>query len=291
MAIVLATAFSCGKSNKARLKNDVDTLSYAIGLVNGEQLQMFLGQQGLDSTNINDFLKGFKEGSKAIGDKKKQAYFMGLLQGMQMIQGLNGNIFGEENGEDKISVPNFMAGLTAGVKNDTTVFRPAEIQGKLDEMFSAVREKAMSKKYKENKEKGAKFLADKEKDSEVKKLANGVLYKVIKEGNGAKPDSTSRVKINYEGKLIDGTVFDSSYERKEPAEMALSMVVPGFAEALRNMPVGSTWEIYIPADQAYGEREAGKIKPYSTLIFKVEMLDILKDGDKRSVAIPVNPNK
>ena len=110
----------------------------------------------------------------------------------------------------------------------------------------------------------------------MKKLANGVQYKVIKEGNGPIPTDSTKVKIHYEGKTIDGNVFDSSYQRGEPADMIPTQLVPGFAEALKNMPVGSTWEIYIPADQAYGEREAGSIKPFSTLIFKVELLEIVK---------------
>ena len=102
-------------------------------------------------------------------------------------------------------------------------------------------------------------------------------------------DSTAnKVKINYEGKLIDGTIFDSTYERKQPAEMLIYQLVPGFSEALKHMPVGSTWEVYIPADQGYGEREAGQIKPYSTLIFKIELLEILKnDAPKNGAPMPV----
>ncbi|MBO4850476.1 MAG: FKBP-type peptidyl-prolyl cis-trans isomerase [Prevotella sp.] len=275
-AIVVASSISCGKGQKANLKSDVDTISYAIGLINGGQLKDFLASQGMDSTYIADFLKGFKEGSKSVGDKKKEAYLMGMSQGMQMTNGLNNRIFGGEEGDGQLSVPNMIAGLMAGVKNDTTIFNPMEIQTRLEGMISTVHSKAMEKKYEKNKEEGAKFLAEKANDKDVKKLANGVMYKVLKEGTGATPDSVARVKVNYEGKLIDGTVFDSSYQRGQPAEMGLNMLVPGFAEALRNMPVGSEWEIYIPADQGYGEREAGNIKPFSTLIFKVELLEILK---------------
>ena len=292
LAIVLATTFSCKKSGKANLKTDVDTISYAIGLLNGGQLQQFLEQQGMDSTCVSDFMKGFKEGANNIGDKKKQAYYMGLMQGMQMTEGLNKEIFGGDDGDEKISVPKFMAGLKAGLKKDTSVFKPEVIQGKLEGMVNSAHKKAMDKKYKEEKEKGAKFLAEKAKDPNVKKLANGVLYKVIKEGNGPVPnDSTAnKVKINYEGKLIDGTKFDSSYDRKEPAEMLISQVVPGFSEALKHMPVGSTWEVYIPADQGYGEREAGQIKPFSTLIFKIELLEILKnDAPKNGAPMQVMP--
>lgn len=277
MAIVVATTISCGKSHKANLKNDVDTISYAIGLVNGGQLKNFLMQQGMDTTCISDFLKGFKEGSKAAGDQKKRAYFMGVSQGLQMTEGLNGRIFGGDDGEYKLSVNNMMAGLVAGVKNDTSIFNPIDIQPRLESMISTIHEKSTAKKYEENKNASAKFLAENAKKPGVKTLNKGIQYKVLKEGKGETPDSAATVKVNYEGKLIDGTVFDSSYERGEPAQMALSMVVPGFAEALRNMPVGSTWEIYIPADQAYGDREAGQIKPFSTLIFKVELLEIIKD--------------
>ncbi len=292
LAIVLATTFSCKKSGNANLKTDVDTISYAIGLINGGQLQMFLEQQGMDSTCVSDFMKGFKEGANNIGDKKKQAYYMGLMQGMQMTEGLNKEIFGGDDGDEKISVPKFMAGLKAGLKKDTSVFKPEVIQARLEGMVNTAHKKAMDKKYKEEKEKGAKFLAEKAKDPKVKKLANGVLYKVIKEGNGPVPnDSTAnKVKINYEGKLIDGTKFDSSYDRKEPAEMLISQVVPGFSEALKHMPVGSIWEVYIPADQGYGEREAGQIKPFSTLIFKIELLEILKnDAPKNGAPMQVMP--
>ena len=277
MAIVIAASMSCSKSYKADIKTDIDTISYAIGQVNGSQLNMYLAQQGLDSAQINDYIKGFNEGAKAAGDKKKMAYYMGLAQGVQMTTGINNNIFGKDS-DKKLSRQNLVAGFVAGVKNDTTVFVPEKIMPKIDEMAGRLHKESIEKEYKGNKEEGQKFLAEKAKDKDVKKLANGVMYKVIKEGNGPVPnDSTAnKVKINYEGKTIDGNVFDSSYERKEPAEMLISQVVPGFAEALRNMPVGSTWEVYIPSEQAYGEREAGQIKPFSTLIFKIELLDIVK---------------
>ena len=104
-----------------------------------------------------------------------------------------------------------------------------------------------------------------------------VQYKVIKEGTGEKPQATSKVKVNYEGKLVDGTVFDSSYKRNKPAVFECNRVIPGWTQALTNMPVGSTWEIYIPYELGYGIRGAGeKIPPFSTLIFKVELLSIEK---------------
>ena len=117
-------------------------------------------------------------------------------------------------------------------------------------------------------------MANIAKKAGIKKLANGVYYEVIKEGNGEIPADTSRVEVNYEGKLINDTVFDSSYERKSPATFRCNQVIPGWTEALTHMPVGSTWMVYIPQDQAYAEREAGQIKPFSALKFKIELLSI-----------------
>jgi FKBP-type peptidyl-prolyl cis-trans isomerase FklB len=276
VAIIVAATVSCGKSYKAHIKNDVDTVSYAIGLANGGQLQQFLMSQGMDSTCVADFIKGLKEGSKHAGDKKKEAYYVGLTQGLQMVQGLNENIFGGEEGEQHLSRENLIAGFIAGVKKDTSVFNVERIMPEINTLVDNIRTKSLAKKYESNKKEGVKFLADNAKKEGVKTLANGVQYKIIKEGNGPIPTDSTKVKIHYEGKTIDGNVFDSSYQRNQPAEMVPTQLVPGFAEALTHMPVGSTWEIYIPADQAYGEREAGSIKPFSTLIFKVELLEIVK---------------
>ena len=96
---------------------------------------------------------------------------------------------------------------------------------------------------------------------------------MLTEGTGAVPSDTSLVKVNYEGRLIDGTVFDSSYKRGEPAIFRANQVIKGWTEALCHMPAGSVWEVYIPQDQAYGEREQGDIKPFSVLIFKIELLE------------------
>jgi len=111
----------------------------------------------------------------------------------------------------------------------------------------------------------------------VKTLPCGVQYKVIREGNGAIPTDTSMVKVNYEGKTLEGKVFDSSYERNKPAEFRVNQVIKGWTEALCRMPAGSEWEVYIPQDLAYGERQQGEdIKPFSMLIFKIELLEVDK---------------
>ena len=135
----------------------------------------------------------------------------------------------------------------------------------------------MEKQYGPNKKAGEQFLAANKKKPGVVTLRSGVQYKVIKEGNGAMPKDTSMVKVNYEGKTIDGKVFDSSYKRGEPISLRANQVIKGWTEALVHMPVGSVWEVYIPQELAYGERNQGQIKPFSVLIFKIELLSI---GDK-----------
>ena len=274
-AIIAAATISCGNNHKADLKTDVDTLSYAIGLGNGGQLKGYLMQQGIDTAYIADFIKGFNEGSKAGGDKKQAAYYAGIDMGLKMTTGINNSIFGGDE-EQKVSRQNLIAGLVAGIKGDTTLMNPEKVMPQIDMMAKTIHDKVMSKKYKENKEAGEKFLAENGKKEGVKTLPSGLQYKVIKEGNGAIPADSMKVKVNYEGKTIDGEVFDSSYKRGEALEMMIRQNIPGFAEALTHMPVGSTWEVYIPAELAYGEREMGQIKPYSTLIFKIELLDIVK---------------
>jgi FKBP-type peptidyl-prolyl cis-trans isomerase FklB len=123
---------------------------------------------------------------------------------------------------------------------------------------------------------GREFLAQNAKKPGVKTTASGLQYEVLKQGDGAVPQKTDKVKVNYEGKLIDGTVFDSSYQRGEAAVFGLNQVIKGWTEGLAMMSVGSKWRLYIPQELGYGERQAGKIPPYSTLIFDVELLGIEK---------------
>jgi FKBP-type peptidyl-prolyl cis-trans isomerase FklB len=151
----------------------------------------------------------------------------------------------------------------------------AEARETSDRLMSSIRAKALEKTYGPNREEGEKFLAENAKKEGVKVLPSGVQYKVIKEGSGKIPADSSTVKVHYEGKLLDGTVFDSSYERGEPIEFPLTGVIKGWTEGLQLMPVGSKYRFYIPYALGYGERGAGEqIPPYSTLIFTVELLEV-----------------
>ena len=279
---IAATMISCGNSTpKANLKTDVDTMSYAIGLAQSNGLKEYLVERmDIDTTYMNDFIKGLNDGANAGDDKKKAAYYAGIQIGQQianqMIVGINREAFGDDSTKT-ISLKNFMAGFVAGTtgKNQKMTMDQANMtaQAKMQQIKT---ETAM-KEFGPNKEAGEKFLAENAKKADVKKLDGGVQYKVIKEGSGPMPKDTSMVKVHYEGRTIDGEVFDSSYERGNAVTLRANQVIKGFTEALVHMPVGSVWEVYIPQELAYGERQQGsKIKPFSALIFKIELQGIEK---------------
>lgn len=137
-------------------------------------------------------------------------------------------------------------------------------------------EKIQNEKGKEAKEAGEKFLAENKTREGVVTLESGLQYKILNEGSGAKPTANDTVKCHYEGRLINGQVFDSSIRRGEPAEFPVGGVIAGWVEALQLMPVGSKWQLYIPSELAYGQHGAGAaIGPNETLIFDVELLEII----------------
>ena len=279
MAFAAATFVSCGNSTpKADLKDEVDTLSYAMGMAQTQGLKEYLSDRlQIDTAYMDDFIKGLNDGANAGDDKKKAAYYAGIQIGQQisnqMVKGINHEVFGDDSTKT-ISLKNFMAGFvsgTTGKKGLMTVEQAAQIaQAKM----MAIKAKNMEKEYGPNKVAGEKFLAANKKKPGVVTLPSGVQYKVIKEGNGPMPKDTSMVKVQYEGKTIDGKVFDSSYKRGEPVSLRANQVIKGWTEALVHMPVGSVWEVYIPQNLAYGEREQGQIKPFSVLIFKIELVSL-----------------
>ncbi len=279
-AVTLAMVFSCGNSPKADLRDDVDTLSYAIGLAQSQGLREYLYNMGLDSTDMDEFYKGLNVGINAGDNTKKTAYFVGNQIGQQivnqMIPNINSQLFGTDSTQT-ISLKNFLAGFINGSSNKNTLMSPMEAQTVAQIKSEIIREKSMEKQFADNKLEGEKFLASYAKNDSVKKLDGGVLYKVIKEGHGAIPTDSSTVIVNYEGKTIDGEVFDSSYERGEAAKLRANQVIKGWTEALKHMPVGSEWEVVIPQELAYGSNgDRRKIKPFSALIFKIELTGIEK---------------
>ena len=281
VACAAATFVGCGNSTpKADLKTDVDTMSYAMGMSQTQGLKEFMVERmGVDTAYMDDFIKGLNDGANAGDDKKKAAYYAGIQIGQQistqMIPGINKEIYGEDSTKT-ISLKNFMAGFVTGATNAKGIMTAEEAQTVFQTKMQTIKAAAATEKYGTNKAAGEKFLAANKAKAGVKTLPSGVQYKVIKEGTGAIPADTSTVKVNYEGRLIDGKIFDSSYQRKQPVTMRANQVIKGWTEILTKMPVGSTWEVYIPQELAYGAQEQGQIKPFSALVFKIELLGIDK---------------
>ncbi len=281
MAIVAATLYSCGNSTpKADLKSDVDSMSYAMGLSQTQGLKEYMvSRMGVDTAYMADFVKGLNDGANAGDDKKKAAYYAGIQIGQQisnqMVKGINHELFGEDSTKT-ISLKNFMAGFIAGTTGKKALMPMEKAMEVAQTKMQQIKAKNMEKEYGPNKVAGEKFLAANKTKPGVKTLKGGVQYKVIKEGSGAIPTDTSNVKVHYEGKTIDGKVFDSSYTRGEPVTLRANQVIKGWTEVLTHMPVGSVWEVYIPQELAYGEREQAQIKPFSALIFKIELVSIEK---------------
>ena len=279
MAIAAAAFTGCGNSTpKASLKSDVDTMSYAIGLAQTQGLKEYLvGSLGVDTAYMGEFIKGLNEGANAGDNKKKAAYYAGIQIGQQistrMIKGINHEVFGDDSTKT-ISMKNFMAGFVAGTTGKGALMTVDSAQNVAQALMQAIKAREMEKTYGPNKEAGEKFLAANAKKDGVKTLPSGVQYKVIKEGTGAIPADTSLVKVHYEGRLLNDSVFDSSYKRGEPINLRCNQTIKGWTDAMVHMPAGSIWEVYIPQDLAYGEREQGIIKPFSMLIFKIELLEV-----------------
>lgn len=204
----------------------------------------------------------------------KAAYAIGYFTGKANVQHL-----------ESLNVNAYVAGFRDAYAKKQPVMSEDDMKATLDSFKQKLAADAYAKAQKEaeeNKQKSAAFLAENAKKPGVKVTPSGLQYEVLQEGKGAKPKPSDTVKVNYEGKLIDGSVFDSSYQRGEPANFRLDQIIPGWTEALQKMPVGSKYRIVLPPDLAYGEQGAGPIPANSTLIFEVELLDIekLTDADK-----------
>ena len=278
-AVVAAGFMSCGNSTpKANLKSDIDSVSYAYGIMHSQGLEDYLVRgMGIDTAYMDEFYRGLNAGVNAGDDKKKMAYYAGIQIGQmisnQMVKGINNQLFGSDSTKT-ISLKNLMSGFLAGAKGEKPVITPEQAQMLLNIKIQQIRSRELAKQYGSNKAAGEKFVAEYAKKAGVKKLDGGVLYRVIKEGKGAVPADSSVVRVHYEGKTIDGKVFESSYEDGKPIQLRPNQFIPGWRTALTHMPVGSVWEVVIPQDQAYGERETPNFKPYSALVFKMELVGI-----------------
>ena len=267
MAIAAAASLaSCtAQAPKANLKTDIDSLSYSIGMAQTQGLKGYLtGRLDVDTAYMAEFIKGLNEGANKTS-KKDIAYMAGLQIGQQisnqMMKGINQELFAGDSTKT-ISKDNFMAGFIAGTLEKGGVMTMEAAQEYTRTAMETIKAKAMEEKYADNKAAGEKFLAENKAKEGVKTTESGLQYKVITEGKGEIPADTCKVKVNYKGTLIDGTEFDSSYKRNEPATFRANQVIKGWTEALTMMPVGSKWELYIPQELAYGSRESGNINEH-----------------------------
>nr|WP_018620312.1 FKBP-type peptidyl-prolyl cis-trans isomerase [Spirosoma luteum] len=186
-----------------------------------------------------------------------------------------------------------MRGLEDALKDKTLLLSQdqcGQVMNSFMQKQMAVRNAEGMKASAENKKAGSAFLAENKAKTGVVTTTSGLQYTVEKEGTGPKPTATDRVRVHYTGRLLDGKVFDSSVERGQPAEFGVNEVIKGWTEALQLMPVGSKWKLYIPSELAYGDRGAGAdIKPGSTLVFDVELLDLVKSAQAEPEADKAGP--
>lgn len=256
----------CPKSAKTlELNSYNDSLNYAFGYLNGGQIKVYLLADDTTGNAMEEFIENVNKGLKT-DVRNPQIVAMGKNVGKAIREqepvGLLG-IAGIETDFDMIK-----QGFINGLYNYTE-------QMDMQTAGQYVEATVSRLKYGETKAEGEKFLQENKLREGVQETASGLQYEVLVQGKGLKPTAESTVKVHYEGTLIDGTVFDSSYQRGEPIEFPLNGVIKGWTEGLQLMPVGSKYKLYIPSELGYGERGAGQsIPPFATLIFTVELLEI-----------------
>lgn len=283
MFLAFVFIFSSCQNNKTEmpaLKSQIDSLNYAFGLSNGNGIKNYYLAN--DSANadtlkqkINALLDGIAQGMKSKVDPKyAEIAELGTRIGSALKEQKEKGLMNDST--LVLNMKLIKQGLINGLKGSDIQMTAQEAQAYLNSTIQRRQEKQAEITYKANKEAGEKFLAENKLRDSVITTASGLQYKVLKLGKGALPTDTSRVKVHYHGTLIDGTVFDSSVNRGEPAVFGVNQVIKGWTEALKLMPVGSKYRLFIPQELAYGKQDQGTIKPFSTLIFDVELISIEK---------------
>jgi FKBP-type peptidyl-prolyl cis-trans isomerase FklB len=293
VALALVAGATFNSIRAQQLVTNADSLSYMLGMSNTQGLKDYLKNRlGMDMNYLDQFVSGLREAVGTSSDPAKNAYYCGVQIGQQiatqMLKGMNKDIFGNDSTQS-ISLDLFMSGFVSGVTGKDGLTTMDDAQKNVKRLMDVVKEESLLRQFGDNKKAGEDFMAAQAKLSKKKKsgitvLPSGLMYKVLVKGDGPVAKATDKVKVKYEGRLIDGTVFDSTEKHGgEPASFAPNQVIPGWTEALTMMPVGSKWQLYIPQQLAYGNRDMGQIKPFSALIFDVEVIGIEEpkaDGGK-----------
>ncbi|MBQ7388995.1 MAG: FKBP-type peptidyl-prolyl cis-trans isomerase [Paludibacteraceae bacterium] len=272
----LASGFvSCNKccAKEAKLQNELDSINYAFGVINGEQIKTYYLQGDTTEANIKALIKGINDAVKKQ-DETMRFYALGLNVGSGMASQTKQGLMGDSTLTANIKL--IQQALIEALSGKETKLSGDEAMEFLNTIMEKQQAKKAEAEFGENKVAGETFLAENAKRENVVVTESGLQYEVLVAGKGEKPAATDKVKVHYKGTLIDGTVFDSSYDRNKPAEFGVTQVIKGWTEALQLMSVGSKWKLYIPYELAYGSQNQGKIKPFSALIFEVELLGIEK---------------
>lgn len=254
------------KVKTVELKNFTDSINYAFGMLNGDQMRMYLLANDTDGIAQKDFIENINKAMK-VSARNPQLVMMGKNIGSAIREQEPTGLLGMENVATNFEL--IKQGFVNGMYDYDTQFDSRTAGEYIENTMTQI-------KYGETIAAGKKFLEENKLKEGVVTTESGLQYEVIKMGKGAKPTATDKVKVHYHGTLTDGTVFDSSVDRGEPITFALNQVIPGWTEGVQLMPVGSKFRFYVPQELGYGARQAGSIPPYSTLIFEVELLGIEK---------------
>lgn len=227
------------------------------------------------SISLNVFAQ--KSGKKQDNEPAKPAFELKTkLDSISYIIGTDIAFTLKNNGMD-LNAETFNKGFTDAWNGHDTIFTREQAEAimmKYGSEMQAKREEENAARYSENMETGKKFLEENKSAEGVVTTESGLQYQILELGDGDKPLASNKVTVHYKGTLLNGTVFDSSYDRGKPATFELSRLIPGWTEGIQLMPMGSKFKFFIPSELGYGSREAGIIPPHSVLIFEVELLDI-----------------
>lgn len=277
-ALVFMASASFCRAQKAdgavTLVSESDSLSYAAGACSTEGLIPYVQQSySVDTAYMADFVRGYLEGIKVANDPKGTAYIVGMQIAQMVEQRILPSMRNRlKSTGDSIEEDIFHQGFTAMLLKDHDIFTQRDAMRYLDSLMAAP---------------GREWLEANAKKPGVQTTASGLQYKVLVKGNGPVPTAEDEVEVVYEGRLIDGTVFDSTAKHNEESDkFRLKHLIKGWAEALTLMPVGSKWEVYIPQELAYGSRQSGQIPPYSTLVFTMELKSIVNPPAKPEPLAP-----